>query len=73
MADEPLSSEVLDGLTRKLRWLYPDPSRPCRCAHDYVRLGSLQGVNMGKGWVRTGTHPDCYHHGTAEQQGTPDG
>jgi hypothetical protein len=57
-----------ESLRRYLRWLYPNPLKPCRCEHAYIGLGMLQGINMGKGWVRTTTHPDCHHHGTAAQK-----
>lgn len=45
-----------------MAWLYPDPKKPCLCDHAYSNLGKLNGMNMGKGWVRTTTHPACYHH-----------
>lgn len=35
----------------------------CRCEFEYKPLGRLHGTDMGKGWVRTTTHPYCVHHG----------
>lgn len=35
----------------------------CHCPTEWKSLGVLHGVNCGKGWVRTGTDPDCRHHG----------
>lgn len=55
-------------LVRHLRWLYPNPAKPCHCEHAYVGLAALHGIQMGKGWVRTTTHPGCYHHGTVAQK-----
>lgn len=57
-----------ESLERHLAWLYPDPSKPCLCDSGWVSYGTLHGVNMGKGWARTSTHPDCYHHGTKAQE-----
>ena len=34
----------------------------CKCDHGYLSLGKMHGINMGKGWVRTGTHPLCPVH-----------
>lgn len=57
-----------ESLKRNMEWLYPNPERPCRCESAGVSLGRLHGIGMGKGWVRTTTHPNCYHHGTAAQK-----
>jgi hypothetical protein len=62
---EPGSPE---DLKRHLAWLYPNPQKPCRCEHGYGSMGSLMGMQMGKGWSRTTTHPNCVHHGTKAQQ-----
>lgn len=40
----------------------------CKCEHAKRPLGRLHGVNMGKGWVRITTHPDCRYHGTAAEK-----
>ena len=34
----------------------------CKCSHDVVSLGFQDGINMGRGRVRTGTHPHCPVH-----------
>ena len=34
----------------------------CKCEHDILSLGIWDGVNMGKGRVRTTTHPLCPVH-----------
>lgn len=47
------------------RHLYGDV--PCRCRSAYKSIGRLDGITMGKGWVRMDTHPDCPHHGTKAQ------
>jgi hypothetical protein len=57
-----------ESLKRHLAWLYPDPTKPCRCEHGWGNGGRLHGINMGKTWGRTTTHPNCYHHGTAAQK-----
>jgi hypothetical protein len=59
-----VAPDSLEALERHMKWLYPDPAKPCICAHDYRGLGRLYGVTMGKGWVRMTTHPECLHHGT---------
>lgn len=56
-----------DSLTRNLTWLYGDPKR-CKCEHSMESLGIVDRINMGKGWVRTTTHPDCPEHGTAAER-----
>lgn len=62
-----------EALQRHLDWLYgPNgcyeaKGQPCLCDHAYQSLGHDGGVNMGKGWVRTTTHPECVHHGTVAQ------
>jgi len=59
----------IEDLERELDWLYgkdgvyPLKGVPCRCLHDYKSLGTLHGMNMGKGWVRVTTDPKCPHHG----------
>lgn len=70
-------SVVDASLQRHLDWLYGPGgvystagAGPCRCEHGWQSLGQLYGVAMGKGWVRTTTHPHCPHHGTkAEADG----
>lgn len=42
----------------KHRW----PCECCICSRAIRPLGLLYGVNMGKGWVRTGTTKDCPVH-----------
>lgn len=34
----------------------------CKCEHAIQSLGVLYKINMGKGWVRTTTHPECPEH-----------
>ena len=60
-----------ESLQRHLDWLYGPGgvygegkhARPCRCEHSYKGYGRQNGIDMGKAWVRTTTHPDCPHHG----------
>lgn len=54
---------------RHMEWLYGkggvyggDGTQRCLCEHAYGNLGRLEGVPMGKGWVRTSTHSDCPFH-----------
>lgn len=61
-------SDNIESLKKHMAWLYPNPNKPCRCEHAYKGMGKLHGMNMGKGWVRLTTHPDCYHHGTKAQR-----
>lgn len=61
---EPGSPEELQ---EHLARLYRDFKQPCRCEHAYKGLGRIDGLDMGKGWVRTTTHPYCWHHGDAAQ------
>jgi hypothetical protein len=70
-ADKP--ADMGASLQRHLDWLYGPrgvyPGNvPCRCDHGYRGLGMLYGTSMGKGWVRTTTHPDCPHHGTRAEK-----
>lgn len=59
--DEPLVKLGQDeSLDRWMRHVYGDLK--CRCDFAYKGLGRLHGVDMGKGWVRITTHPDCPHH-----------
>ena len=56
------------SLARHLDWLYGENGcygnkGPCTCDHAWKSLGRLERVNMGKGWVRTNTDPDCPNHG----------
>jgi hypothetical protein len=52
-----------DSLRRWLEWLgTPD----CPCPSQWKGLGALDGVSMGKGWVRMSTDPHCKHHGAAK-------
>jgi hypothetical protein len=65
MSPAPGESESME---RHLDWLYgPNGcypgNTPCKCDHAYQGLGRLHGIDMGKGWVRTTTHPECPHHG----------
>jgi hypothetical protein len=57
-----------ESLKRHMEWLYPDPSRPCVCAHTWTSSGSCYGIQMGKAWHRTTTEEWCYHHGTEAQK-----
>jgi hypothetical protein len=57
-----------ESLEERMKWLYPDPTQPCICDHEYKGLGILYGVSMGKGWVRTSTDPHCLHHGTEAER-----
>lgn len=34
----------------------------CKCDYAWRGLGRLHGINMGNGWVRITTHPDCPTH-----------
>jgi len=47
-------------------WLFG--SVPCRCDHAIRPLGVLHDLQMGEGWVRITTHPDCPWHGTKAQR-----
>lgn len=67
-ADYVAAGGTPESLDRHYAWLYPNKARPCRCEHAYRSLGRDGRINMGKGWVRVTTHPDCYHHGTAAQK-----
>ncbi len=50
---------------KHMDWLFGDSGLPmCKCAHAIRSLGRQDGINMGKGWVRITTHPECAHHGT---------
>lgn len=49
------------SLVRHLKRLHAET---CPCEWAYKSLGRLYDVSMGKGWVRTTTHPECPHHGT---------
>lgn len=51
-----------ESLARWMEWLYGDQPESCRCDSAWKSLGRLHGVDMGKGWVRMNTHPDCLHH-----------
>lgn len=51
------------GLDRWMNWLYKDEPM-CKCDHAIRSLGRVDGINMGKGWVRITTHPYCPQHGT---------
>lgn len=47
-----------------LAWLgTPD----CTCPSGWKGLGRLDGIDLGKGWVRLGTDPGCPHHGPTER------
>ena len=66
---EPCEPGSPESLRRHLNWLYgPDgvyPGNvPCKCKHGFESLGRVNGVNIGKEWLRVTTHPDCPHHGT---------
>lgn len=39
----------------------------CKCEYAWKGLGMLEGINMGKGWVRITTHPHCPVHGDKAQ------
>ena len=56
------------SLEAHLAWLYPDPKRPCICAHRIGPGARIYGLNMGPAWGRTTTEPKCYHHGTEAQK-----
>lgn len=70
MTHSPHAEDVREAgaLDSHMAWLYPDPKRPCICDHAIVSGGRFHGINMGKTWGRTTTHPGCYHHGTAAQK-----
>lgn len=34
----------------------------CKCELEIRSMGRLHGVNMGEGWVRITTHPECPVH-----------
>lgn len=36
--------------------------RDCKCDYAVRSLGRVDGINMGKGWVRMTTHPACPEH-----------
>lgn len=73
-----LTAEQKQSLERHLHWLYgpggvysQGPGATfgkCRCDHGWRSLGRANGINMGKGWVRLTTHPDCPHHGTKAEK-----
>jgi len=44
------------------RWMAYLGEADCPCPHEYKSLGRLYGISFGKGWVRTGTAPNCPHH-----------
>lgn len=63
---------MTDTLTAHLDHLYGPKgvypgNVPCKCEHASVGMGRIQGIDMGKGWVRTTTNPHCPHHGTKAQ------
>jgi hypothetical protein len=41
--------------------------KSCPCPAERMSYGRLYGVDMGKGPVRTGTHPDCPEHADDQQ------
>lgn len=73
MVSGPSEPGSPESLRRHLEWLYGKHgvypgNTPCRCEHAFARLGQVNGVDMGSGWVRTTTHPNCFHHGDAAQK-----
>ena len=51
-------------LAEWLAWLNRETgAKPCTCRYEWRGLGTLYGVNMGKGWVRMDTEPGCPDHG----------
>lgn len=67
------------SLKRHLEWLYGKggvyggDGSPCRCEHAWKPLGRDGSVNMGSGWVRTTTHPNCPHHPITKKAGGRNG
>ena len=61
VAEWEQSAEGRESLKRNLLWLYGDENR-CKCDSGYRSLGALNGIQMGKGWVRLNTHPKCPEH-----------
>ena len=55
MADQPQ-----DSLSKWMAYLQIGD---CPCRFEWKSLGRLYKVNMGKGWIRMNTNPDCPHHG----------
>jgi hypothetical protein len=60
------------SLERRLEYLYGERGiygnlGPCLCDHGWRHQGRLYATDMGYGWSRTTTHPDCPNHGVAEQ------
>jgi len=68
VSDTRVAPDSLEALEQWNNFLYPDPAKPCICLSDYKGLGRFYGVDMGKGWVRVTTHPDCLHHGTQAER-----
>lgn len=65
-----------ESLRRHLAWLYTgkdavyseNAGTPCLCEHAFKGLGRVYGMDMGKGWVRMTTNPNCVHHGTKAEK-----
>jgi hypothetical protein len=57
-----MGSSSDESLSKHKDWLYGDQPEPCRCDHAWVSQGRFMNVNMGMGWSRMNTHPDCLHH-----------
>ena len=43
-------------------WLDFIGTLDCTCEYRFTSLGTLHGISMGNGWVRTTTNPTCPIH-----------
>lgn len=51
------------ALRHHLAWL---GTENCSCSHEWrASLGTLYGIGIGPGWVRTTTDPSCPYHTTS--------
>lgn len=48
-------------------WMAYLKIQDCTCRLEWKSLGRLDRINMGKGWVRMTTEPECPDHGTKAQ------
>lgn len=46
------------------------PDSGCKCDHEERALGVQDGINMGRGIVRIGTHPRCPVHALCQHYTT---
>lgn len=62
-ADELFRYGQNESLDRWLDYLFKGEPMS-KCDYAYRGLGRQDHIDMGKGWVRITTHPDCPQHGT---------